>query len=255
MILGDSISMAKEALLHDVLYDFTFNDMFMIDSNRQRQALYYSPDHLNGSETFPHGPPSPTGGKFSLQLESNSHIRIPSVQQQETMTIKFWMFLTQPSPDDSWKSLLYMQEESTGNANLEVQLWPSENRLQVRILTSNVIETLDTVANLLPRKWYHIAITTISSKNEALIYINGYLDSSSRVLRGDHQTARQNTSYYFGSHETTRGVYAYIDHIQIFSRQLENAELLPAYSFMQSTKDLFIIHACQSCTYEETELV
>lgn len=254
-ILGERIGMAKQTLIHDLLYEFTFNDRFMVDSNRQRQALFYSPANHTGMEEFPHGPPSPSGGKYSLILESNSYISIPDVQEHDTMTIRFWMFLTQSSPNNSWKSVLYSEEETTGNVNLEVQLWPSLNRLQIRILTSTGIETIDTIASLLPRRWYNIAITTISSQNKANIYINGYLDSSSRVLRGDRQTTRQNTNYYFGLNGNTRGVGAYIDHVQIYSRELDIMELTPAYSFIQSTKDLFIVHGCQSCNFAEAELV
>jgi len=227
----------------------------MIDSNRQRQALFHSPTNPEGSEIYPHGPPSPSGGKYSLILENNSYMSIPDVQEHDTMTIRFWIFLTEASPDDSWKSVLYSEEESTGNVNLEVELWPSQNRLQIRILTNTGVETIDTIASLLPRKWYNIAITTISSQNRANIYINGYLDSSSRILRGDRQTTRQNTNYYFGQNGNTRGVEAYIDHVQIYARELEVVELAPTYAFLQATRDLFIVHGCQSCNFGEAELV
>ena len=227
----------------------------MIDSNRQRQALYYSSRKDDASQEFPHGPPSPSGGKYSLMLNSNSFIVIPNVQEHDVMTLRFWLFLSQSTPDDHWKSLVYTKEESTGNKNLEVQLWPSQNRLQFRIKTSLGIETIDTIASLLPRKWYNIAITTINNQNKILIYINGYLDSSSRVLRGDYQTTREKTNYIFGEGSDVKGIEGYIDRVQLYSRELEVVELAPAYAFSQVSKDPFIVHGCQSCSFAEAELV
>jgi hypothetical protein len=253
-MIGNNIRMTQQSLEDDILYDFNFNNRFIVDTKQHQQAYFYTESWTDTNEIFNPGPPSPSGGKYSLVLDRSSYLLIPNVHEQNTMTMRFWIFLNTANPDDNWKSLYIIKEQSTMKTNIEVKLWPSINRLQVLVTTSQGIEIIDTFSSLLPRKWYNIAVSIINNENRVAIYINGYLDPGSKNLHGNFEFANQVTNYFIGETNETKGVEAYIDRVQIYPRELEHWEITPAYSFMQSTRDLFIVHGCQSCTYNETEL-
>lgn len=253
-MIGNNIRIAQQSLEDDILYDFNFNNRFIVDTKQHKQAYYYTNTWTDTREIFRPGPPSPSGGKYSMILDQTSYLLVPNVQEQNIMTLRFWVFLNAATPDDHWKSLYVVKEQSTHNTNIEVKLWPSINRLQLLLTTSQGIEIIDTVSSLLPRKWYSIAVTIINNQNRVNVYVNGYLDPSSTKLHGNIEFTNQMTSYFLGFSNDTKGAQAYIDRVQFYPRELRAEELIPAYSFMQSTRDLFIVHGCKSCTYNETEL-
>lgn len=226
----------------------------MVDKVNSTQGLYYSVSSNEPNEQYPHGPPSPIGSKYSLELLSDSKVVFPNVVDHNIMTTRFWIFLKDVNPSNSWKTLFRTESEG-GNTHLEVKLWPNINRLQVAIKTTSGVETINTVASLLPRRWYNVAITVINDKNMLNIYVDGIMDGNSLVLKGNRDTTKVESNYTFGRSEELIGVNAYIDKVQIFSRELRTIELAPSYAFMQSTKDPFIVHGCESCTYPEAELV
>ena len=237
------------------MYDYSFNGATLIDSVAEQSAYYYSVYSDKPEENFPHGPPSPSGSKYSLILTPDNYFVVPTVVDKNTMTIRFWLFITTVTPDDHWKSLFWTREVGSDSQSLEVKLWPTLNRLQIHIKTDLGVETIDTIASLLPRRWYNIAITTINDKNKVNIYINGLLDGNSMVLKGNRETTRQVSDYILGRSSDLKGVNAYVDRFQIYSKELDPVLLMPAYTFMQSTKDPFIVHGCQSCKYDEAALV
>jgi len=244
--LNDMIKLRRQSLLEGIVLDYSFDEMFMIDSHQQRQAFYSSINSNDPRETFPHGPPSPSGSKFSLSLTEDAYITVPRVVDRNVMTTRFWLFINTVNPEHHFKSLFYTREVSSGNRNLRVRLWPGINRLQVIVGTESGDETIDTISSLLSRKWYNIAITIINDQNRVNVYINGYLDGNSMVLSRNRETTNEVSDYIIGRSADLPGVNAYVDGLQIFERELEPVEITPANSFLQSSATPFIMHGCQS---------
>ena len=165
------------------------------------------------------------------------------------------MFLKDPNPDNTWRSLFRTQHSQNNQRFLTVQLWPMTNRLQLNVKTSVSNEIIDTNAWLLSRRWYQIAITINNDRSSISIFINGIEDGKSMFLKGSRQTKNTEFNYIFGRTPELKGVNAYLDRFQIYSRELETYELTPSYSFLQSTRDPFILHGWQSWDYAEAELV
>ena len=90
---------------------------------------------------------------------------------------------------------------------------------------------------------------------QSVFFINGIEDGKSMFLKGSRQTKNTEFNYIFGRTPELKGVNAYLDRFQIYSRELETCELTPSYSFLQSTRDPFILHGWQSWDYAEAELV
>lgn len=190
-----------------------------------------------------------------MTLTSDAYFTVPNVVDKNTMSVSFWIFITTVTPDDHWKSLFWTKQTGSNIRNLEVKLWPKINRLQLLINTADGVETIDTISSLLPRRWYNIVITTINDKNVVNVYINGYLDGNSAVLKGDRETTGEKCDYVLGKSPDTKGVNAYIDKLQIYSKELDPIHLMAGMAFIQSTSKPFIVHGCQSCTFAEAELV
>ena len=90
---------------------------------------------------------------------------------------------------------------------------------------------------------------------QSVFFINGIEDGKSMFLKGSRQTKNTEFNYIFGRTPELKGANAYLDRFQIYSRELETYELTPSYSFLQSTRDPFILHGWQSWDYAEAELV
>jgi hypothetical protein len=244
--LNNMMKMRDRSLLEGIVLDYSFDNRFIIDSHQQRQATFNSIGSPTPSETFPHGPPSPSGSKFSLILTEDSYLTIPRVTDRNIMTIRFSLFLTSTTRDHHWKTLFYTRDTTSEAVHLRVRIWPTVNRLQVVVGTETGEETIDTISRLLVRRWYNIAITIINDQNRVNIYINGYLDGNSMVLKGNRETTNEVSDYIFGRSADLPGVNAYLDNVQIFERELEPVEIMPANAFIQSLSTPFIMHGCQS---------
>lgn len=254
LCLSKRLKINEKSLQDGILYDYSFNDMFMRDTKQRQQAYYYSINTEQASERFLHGPPSPVGSKHSLDLTSDAYVVIPNVVDRNTMTVKFWMFIKDANSDNTWSSLFF-NTDSNNDRYVEIKLWPITNRLQFILKTVSSSETIDTNASLLTRRWYSISYTITNDKNRIDIYINGIHDGQSGVLKTNRETTKVTFNYVFGKSPQLKGVNAYIDKVQIYSRELQPSELITGYAFLQSLKDPVIVHGCQSCTYSEAELV
>lgn len=245
----------KKSLEDGILFDYSFNDMYMIDTKKYTQAYYFSVNSDKASEEFAHGPPSPIGTKYTLDLTIDSYAVFPKVVDKNIMTIRFWLFLKDANPDNTWKSLFRTQSTKNNDRFMTIQLWPTTNRLQFNVKTSMSNEIIDTNACLLSRRWYLIAVTIDNDKSSISIFINGVEDGKSMFLKGSRQNKNVEFNYVFGRTPEMKGVNAYLDRFQIYSRELETYELTPSYSFLQSTRAPFILQGCQSCDYSEAEMV
>ena len=198
LCIGDKQLLGQTTSLSNSLHEYSFDNMFILDKITNQQAWYYSVSSNSPSGRFMHGPAPPVGDKYSLSLTRDARLDFPNILDQNTMTLDFWVFLTDINPSDAWQMLFYATNIRTGQRELEVRLWPDINRLRVNIRTDHGLESIDTVSNLLPRRWYNIILTSVNDRNVFNIYIEGMLDPNSRRLSGTRQTASTYYNHTFG---------------------------------------------------------
>lgn len=198
LCIADKQLLGQTTSLSNSLHEYSFDNMFILDKITNQQAWYYSVSSNSPSGRFMHGPAPPVGDKYSLSLTRDARLDFPNILDQNTMTLDFWVFLTDTNPSDAWQMLFYATNIRTGQRELEVRLWPDINRLRVNIRTDHGLESIDTVSNLLPRRWYNIILTSVNDRNVFNIYIEGMLDPNSRRLSGTRQTASTYYNHTFG---------------------------------------------------------
>ena len=77
--IGERVKLNKKSLDDGILFDYSFNELYMIDSKQYTQAYFFSVNSAKASEKFAHGAPSPAGSKYSLDLTVDSYAVFPKV--------------------------------------------------------------------------------------------------------------------------------------------------------------------------------